>query len=77
MSNSLRKMMPHIAAIAIYLFCGIAVQSQTTLVASDPGPRPPGLRAKFQVADTHGNTIPDFVQPVDATVNSAAISFRT
>jgi len=71
MSNSLRKMMPHIAAIAIYLFCGIAVQSQTTLVASDPGPRPPGLRAKFQVADTHGNTIPDFVQPVDATVNSA------
>src|SRR5258708_1099099 len=71
MSDSHRKMMPHIVVIAIGLFCGITAQSQAPLAASDPGPRPPGLHAKFQVADTHGNAIPDFVQPVDATVNSA------
>src|SRR5882724_10080441 len=71
MFDSHRKMMPRIAVLAIGLTCGFTMQSQTPLVAADPGPRPPGLRAKFQVADTHGNTIPDFVQPVETTVNSA------
>jgi CxxC motif-containing protein (DUF1111 family) len=71
MPNSFRKPMLHTAVMAIGLLCGIAVQAQTPLVAADPGSRPPGLHAKFQVADTHGNTIPDFAQPVDSTVNSA------
>src|SRR5437868_7738273 len=71
MFDSNRKMMSRIAVITIGLTYGFAGQSQTPFTAADPGPRPPGLHAKFQVADTHGNTIPDFVQAVDATVNSA------
>ena len=68
MSSSLFKTALLTATMAMILLYGNAVQSQTPV---DPGSRPPGTNPRFQVADTHGNTIPDFAQPTDATVNSA------